>query len=97
MLKILCTYKFKTKADRDGFYQGLVDIDMANKVSQEPGNHQFDYFMPCAKDTEILLVETWDNDDCLAPHVKTPHYAQVGEYKVKYGCEVSLEKFYTEG
>lgn len=82
------------KAER--YVKELEENGMADFVRHEKGNYKYDYYLPLKKSGEVLLVERWENEECLQAHLNTENIKKMQEIKKKYNIQTILEKYRIE-
>lgn len=90
MYRLLVTYKFDNKKNRDGFYENVVD-DKIDKISQkEDGCVRYEYELP-ELDTELILHEEWESKDAQQVHMQQPTIGFLKGYKLRFGAETIID------
>ena len=79
---------------REKFLEAIRTEGIAAASRGEAGNCKYDYYLPVADNgCELLLVEKWQDAAALAEHRTLPHFASLGEIKVDYVTDTSIELF----
>lgn len=92
MIVLNVTYKCKPEL-REAFLERIrkEGIDAASRA--EAGNLKYDYYIPYDASNDLLLIEKWTDEDALAAHAETPHYARLKELKPAYVTDTLVERF----
>lgn len=90
-MTVLVTYKFQSKADRDGFYNAACELDLRNKCENENGCQLYRYFLPCDTDKELFLLEKWETPEAQKVHCDQPHMVTLRTFKEKFNAETDVE------
>lgn len=78
---------------RDAFMAEIKNSKIAEKSRVEPGNMQYDYFLPVDDANTVLLLEKWESVDAQKIHTETDNFKKLGEIKAKYVASVDIEKY----
>lgn len=92
MLTMIVYYRCKDE-QRDAFMSVLKKENIAEKSRVEPGNMQYDYFLPVDDANTVLLLEKWESVDAQKIHTETDNFKKLGEIKAKYVASVDIEKY----
>ena len=95
MIVLNVIFKGKNNSAVD-YVKELEQNGMAAHVRQEEGNYKYDYYLPLKESEEVLLVERWENEECLQAHLSTDNIKKMQEIKKKYCIETILEKYRIE-
>ena len=87
MLTIIVTYhcKYGKRAD---FYNALCELDVRSTSLQEAGCVRYDYFFAAENETDLLLVEQWEDHPTHDAHRATETFAKLQALKPLY-CDSS--------
>ena len=88
MKNFYVTYKFKNAKDRSEFLREVKPYAQISR--QEEGCVRYDYYYPAESDLELMLWEQWETAGCQEEHMRSPHFAKIGELKEKYEAETEL-------
>lgn len=92
---VVVTYKCK-KGMRDAFLEAIQaeGLDAASRA--EEGNSRYAYFKPVEGADELLLLETWADEEAVKIHGEAAHYKRLGELKAEYVEETILERYHKD-
>lgn len=90
MTNFYVTYTMPSKEDRDGYYREIKENGIDEISRGEDGCIRYDYFFPADTDNQIFLWEQWESREAQKVHCQTPHFAQLGELKVKYNATTEI-------
>lgn len=79
---------------RDDFYQRFRDNNIREMSSTEPGNIEFEIYMPHDRGNEICIFEKWETLEDQEKHTQTLHYAILCELKAMYAKKVEEKKYW---
>ena len=92
MLKLEVVYRCKS-GQREAFYKELCAIGARETSVSEKGNHKYDYYFDARDPDVLLLLELWEDRECLDAHSSTAAFARLGELKAKYCENVTIDRF----
>lgn len=78
---------------RDAFVEALKREKIADNSRVEPGNMQYDYFIPVDDANTVLLLEKWESDEAQRIHTTTDNFKKLGEIKSAFVESVDIEKY----
>ena len=79
------------KFAKDMMASGIVDA-----IRAEEGNLRYEYFFPMEDEHTVLLIDSWENQEALDVHHKTPMMAQIIELRNKYDLHMKVERYVSE-
>lgn len=85
--------KFENKAAMTSYLSDLYSAGIPQNSRSEEGCHMYDYFFSNEHDNEMLLIEKWENDECLKAHQSTDLFKKLPEIKAPYKIEASIERY----
>ncbi len=92
MLTMIVYYRCKN-GQRDAFMAEIKNGKIAENSRVEPGNMQYDYFLPVDDVNTLLLLEKWESVEAQKIHTETDNFKKLGEIKAKYVATVDIEKY----
>lgn len=93
MLYLNVTYKFENEENREQFYEELYANNIPDIFRAENGNIKYDYYFPEDCETELLLVEKWENAEVLKAHLEGETTKILGEIKNRLVKDTDVLKF----
>ena len=94
MTNFFVTYTMPDKASRDGYLAEIIEKGIDETSRAEDGCYRYDYFIPTGKElseTTLFLWEQWESVEHQKAHCQTPHFAELGKLKEKYGVTASID------
>lgn len=79
--------KFAEEMSRDG----IVD-----EIRAEKGNLRYEYFFPMNDAATVLLIDSWENQQALDIHHKSPMMQKIIDLREKYGLSMRVERYITD-
>ena len=92
MLKLEVVYRCKPGL-REEFLKELGALGARETSINEKGNHKYDYYFDMQDPDLLLLLELWDDQECLDAHSSTETFAKIGALKTKYCESMTLDRF----
>ena len=78
---------------RDTFLNAIRAEGIDAAARAEPGNLQYDYYIPVDQSDDVLLIEKYRDEAAVAAHVRQAHTARLVELKEAYVGDMLLEKY----
>ena len=82
------------KDKRNEFYSKVKEQFIIQASKEEPGNYQYDYYLPQDADDDICLMELWISEQAQKMHALTEHYKKLTILKQEYVESVEIQKYY---
>ena len=91
MLTLYVTYHCKT-GQRDAFYRALCELGVSEGSRAERGNLRYDYYFSAEQEDDLLLIESWTDQDCQSEHSKTERFQRLQELKARFCEQVEIDR-----
>lgn len=82
------------------FAQEMISSGTVEKIRAEQGNLRYEYYLPlnAAGETgdEILLIDSWENQDSIDAHHASPMMKTIAELRDKYDLHMTVERFVSD-
>lgn len=91
MLTMNLYYEMKPDTKQE-FLDKIYSLGIPQATQQENGCIAYDFFASPDKDM-VLLVEKWENADCLPSHTQQEHFKKLIELKNDFVISTVCEKF----
>ena len=75
------------------FAQEMVSCGIVEKIRAEKGNVKYEYFYPADDEQTVLLIDSWENQEALDKHHKSPMMEEIYRLREKYDLHMKVEKF----
>ena len=82
---MIVTYRCK-EGKRADFYNALCELGIRATSLSEAGCLQYDYYFAAENETDLLLVEQWEDQSAQTAHCRTDTFAKLQALKPLY-CE----------
>ena len=78
---------------RDAFLDAIRSEGIVDAARAEPGNLQYDYFVPVDPSDDVLLIEKYRDAAAVGEHVRQTHTAKLVELKEAFVEDMLLEQY----
>lgn len=68
--------------------QGIVD-----EIRKEEGNIRYDYFFLMNDEETVLLIDSWESQEAIDVHHKSPMMKQIVDLREKYDLHMKVERY----
>ena len=62
-------------------------------IRAEQGNKKYEYFYPKNDEETVLLIDSWESQEAIDRHHKTPMMGKIIELRNKYDLHMKVERF----
>lgn len=93
---LLCVTYTAKHGEKEKFIDEVSAGGILEKIRQEDGCLQYEYYYATQDEDKIVLVEKWENEEKQQIHMKQPHMEQLKDIKEKYVIHTKLEKAFVE-
>lgn len=66
---------------------------IAADIRAEKGNLRYEYFYPLNDEETVLLIDSWENQEAIDEHHKTPMMKKITELRNKYNLHMRVERY----
>ena len=78
------------------FAREMLSSGTVEKIRQEPGNLQYDYFFPMEDEHTVLLVDSWQSQEAIDLHHHSPMMGTIMALREKYDLHMRVERFVSD-
>ena len=78
------------------FAEEMMSRGIVDEIRREAGNLRYEYFFPMEDAEGVLLIDSWDNQDAIDRHHKTPMMEQIITLRNKYDLQMKVERYVSE-
>ena len=89
-------YKGENGSARN-FAVEMVESGTVDAIRNESGNIRYDYFFPMDDAETVLLIDSWENQEAINIHHKTPMMNKIMELREKYNLNMKVERYISDG
>ena len=77
------------------FAEEMMTTGIVDKIRKEEGNERYEYYFPLEDPESLLLIDTWENQEALDIHHKTPMMEEIAALRKKYKLKMRVQRFQT--
>lgn len=74
----------------------MTERGIVQDIRNEKGNIRYEYFEPLEDSESILLIDSWENQEALDIHHKTPMMKEIADLRIKYQLKMKVERYIQE-
>ena len=78
------------------FAKEMVESGTVDAIRNEVGNIRYDYFFPMDDPETVLLIDSWENQEAIDVHHKTPMMDKIMELREKYNLHMKVERYVSD-
>ncbi len=75
------------------FVNEMINKGIVNKIRNENGNLQYDYFYPIDDNETVLLIDRWQDEESLNKHHKSEMMKEIASLRLKYKLHMKVFKY----
>ena len=75
------------------FAEEMEQSGISDRIRQEKGNLQYEYFLPFSDKETVLLIDCWENQEALDIHHASPMMAEISTLREKYDLHMRVEQY----
>ena len=75
------------------FANEMTSSGIVDKIRSESGNLRYEYFLPVDDSETVLLIDSWQDQNALDIHHKSPMMAQIAALREKYDLHMEVERY----
>lgn len=65
-------------------------------IRAEKGNLRYEYFYPVEDEETVLLIDSWENQEAIDEHHKSPMMEKIIQLRNKYDLHMKVERFVSD-
>lgn len=88
-------YKGENGSARD-FAMEMVKSGTVDAIRNKCGNIRYDYFLPMDDTQTVLLIDSWENQEAIDVHHKSPMMRKIMELREKYNLHMRVERYISD-
>ena len=78
------------------FAMEMIESGTVDAIRNEKGNIRYDYFFPMDDAQTLLLIDSWENQEAIDNHHKTPMMNKITELREKYNLHMKVERYISD-
>ena len=75
------------------FAEEMIFSGTVQKIREEKGNLKYEYFFPMEASETVLLIDSWENQEAIDEHHKSPMMQTIMELREKYDLHMKIERY----
>ena len=95
MITIMLRYKGENGAARK-FAEEMTASGTVESIRAEDGNIRYEYYYSADDPEEVLLVDSWKDQEALDVHHASPMMGAIAELREKYDLHMTAERYVEE-
>jgi quinol monooxygenase YgiN len=89
-------YYSGTNKNARKFAEEMLSSGIINEIRAQKGNLKYEYFLPMNDDETVLLIDSWENQQALDIHHKSPMMQKIIDLREKYDLSMKVERYITD-
>lgn len=86
-------YYTGTNGSARKFAEEMTSSGVVQAIREEKGNLKYEYFFPMEDPETVLLIDSWENQEAIDEHHKTPMMKKIMELREKYDLHMTIERY----
>lgn len=86
-------YYTGTNGSAKKFAEEMTSSGVVQAIREEKGNLKYEYFFPMDDPETVLLIDSWENQEAIDEHHKTPMMQKIMELREKYDLHMKIERY----
>ena len=78
------------------FAQEMLSTGIVDRIRAEEGNQQYEYFLPLADDSTVLLIDRWADQKALDAHHHSALMQTIITLREKYDLHMRVERYLSD-
>ncbi len=78
------------------FAEEMVSSGIVEQIRSKKGNIRYEYFFPMDNPKTVLLIDSWDNQEAIDNHHRSPMMNKIIELREKYDLKMRVERFISD-
>lgn len=74
----------------------MIESGTVDAIRNESGNIRYDYFFPMDDAETVLLIDSWENQEAIDNHHKTPMMNKIMGLREKYDLHMEVERYISD-
>ena len=96
MAIIINIYYSGTNENARKFAEEMLSSGIVDEIRAQEGNLKYEYFLPINDDETILLIDSWENQQALDTHHKSPMMQKIIDLREKYDLSMKVERYISD-
>ena len=92
MITVIIRYKGKNSSAKM-FARDMISSGTVKKIREEEGTVRYEYFTPYDDQESLLLIDSWESQEAIDKHHKSPMMETISKLREKYDLHMTVEKY----
>lgn len=89
-------YYSGTNGNAKKFAEEMTLTGIVDEIRAENGNLKYEYFFPMNDNETVLLIDSWENQESIDTHHKSPMMQKIIDLREKYDLSMKVERYITD-
>jgi len=89
-------YYSGTNGNAKKFAEEMISSGVINNIRAEKGNLKYEYFFSMNDAETVLLIDSWENQQAIDIHHKSPMMQKIIDLREKYNLSMKVERYITD-
>ena len=82
-----------TNGNAQKFAEEMIRSGTVDLIRKEKGNLRYEYYRSLEDPEEILLIDSWEDQEAIDIHHQSPMMKTIAELREKYDLHMSAERY----
>ena len=78
------------------FAEEMTASGIVASIRAEEGNLRYDYFLPMEDGGTVLLIDSWEDQQALDAHHRSPMMCRIAALREKYDLHMKVERYLSD-
>ena len=92
MITVIIRYKGENSSAKM-FARDMISSGTLQKIREEKGNIRYEYFTPYDDPETVLLIDSWESQEAIDEHHKSPMMETIAKLREKYDLHMTVNKY----
>ena len=89
-------YYSGTNGNARKFAKEMLSSGIVDEIRAEKGNLKYEYFLPVNDDETVLLIDSWESQQAIDIHHKSPIMQKIIDLREKHDLSMKVERYITD-
>ncbi len=89
-------YYSGTNGNARKFAEEMISSGIVDEIRHEKGNLRYEYFLPMNDSETVLLIDSWESQQAIDIHHKSPMMQKIIDLREKYDLSMKVERYITD-
>ena len=78
------------------FAEEMIQSGTVDLIRKEEGNIRYEYFIPLDDEETVLLIDSWENQEAIDVHHRTPMMNTIFTLREKYNLHMRVDRYISD-